>query len=214
MKRYETKEEIKWKFIYAGVPYDVLIKKKKGMRNYRARFVSYDKGIILSCPLRASDNDIKRVLTKMMPSLLKKVENKRGDLLGDDEFYLFGQKMRMEGYSLMSQEKRNAFLKKKLLPVLEERVRLYEKMMGIKKPYRISVKHMSSRYGSNSLKTHTVAFSSILAHYSIELIDSVVIHELVHDEYRNHGKGFYKKLEKYDPLYAEHRKKLIKGIYE
>ena len=55
----------------------------------------------------------------------------------------------------------------------------------IKKPYRVSVKKMTSRYGSNSSQTHTVSYSLVLLHYSVEIIDSVIVHELAHDFVRN-----------------------------
>lgn len=216
MGKYETKEEIRWRYLYRGEIYDVLIKKKKGMHNYRARYNMNSDLITVSCPSTSSEFDINATLAKMMPSLLRQRDKKRSiaSPTDGDELYLLGQKVKIDGFSSWSEQKKQAYYKKTLLPLLKERVRIHEKKMGIKPPYKVSVKCMKTRYGSNSSATRTLHFSTILISYSVELIDSVVIHELVHDTYRNHGTNFHKKLGKYDPLCKEHRHKLIKGIYE
>ena len=45
--------------------------------------------------------------------------------------------------------------------------------------------------------------------YPPEAIDYVVVHELAHIIYKNHGKDFYKLIEKYLPDYKK-REKLLK----
>ena len=72
---------------------------------------------------------------------------------------------------------------------------------------------MKSRYGSNSKKTKTLNFNLILIHYDVEVIDSVIIHELAHIKVFNHSKEFYDVVYRYCPNYDKYRKMLIKGIY-
>ena len=86
--------------------------------------------------------------------------------------------------------------------------------MGITHTYKIRVRKMKSRYGSNSRKTMSLAFNLSLVHYSPEIIDSVIIHELVHDKVFNHSEKFYNEVYKYCPNYKALKRKLNKGIYQ
>lgn len=104
-------------------------------------------------------------------------------------------------------------IKKCYFEVMISRTRYYEALMGIKKPYRIKFKKMKSRYGSNSVKTHTINYSEYLYMYSIDILDTLVVHELAHDIYRNHSKQFYELVYKYSPNYKKLNKKLKKGEY-
>ena len=69
-------------------------------------------------------------------------------------------------------------------------------------------------FGSNSSRTHTLSFQINIMHYSEEIIETVVIHELAHEFERNHGKKFYNIVYKYCPRYKELQKKLKKGIHK
>ena len=73
---------------------------------------------------------------------------------------------------------------------------------------------MKSRYGSNNKSTKTITYSLVLLHYSPEIIDSVIIHEIAHCFAYNHGDNFYKVVYKYCPNYDILRKKLIKAEFE
>ena len=73
---------------------------------------------------------------------------------------------------------------------------------------------MKTRLGSNSRKTNKLAFSLSLVHYSKDIIDSVIVHELAHYYEFNHSFKFYNIVYKYCPNYKILRKKLIKGIYK
>ena len=103
-------------------------------------------------------------------------------------------------------------LKKYFLGLCERRVAHYTKIMDVPL-YATRVRKMETRYGSNSLTSRTVCFSTKLMHYSLEIIDSVVIHELAHIRVFNHSKKFYDLVYKYCPNYDELHTKLRKGIF-
>ena len=84
--------------------------------------------------------------------------------------------------------------------------------MNIKSDYDVRVKTVKTIYGSNSNLTKTITFNSVLIHYSLDIIDSVVVHELAHDLVRNHSKEFYKVVLKTMPDYYLRDKKLRGGI--
>ena len=98
--------------------------------------------------------------------------------------------------------------------LITELVRKNEEIMGIPEPYKVKVKTTERQFGSNSKRTHTLSFQLDLVHYSPEIIESVVIHELAHEFERNHGKNFYNIVYKFCPKYKELQRKLKKGIHQ
>ncbi len=103
-------------------------------------------------------------------------------------------------------------IKKDVQKFLAERTLYYSNLMGIKDPYSIRIKNVSSIYGSNSVQTHSITLSISLIHHSVEEIDSVIVHELAHDKYRDHSDKFYNHILKYYPNYYYWDKKLRSGF--
>ncbi len=105
-------------------------------------------------------------------------------------------------------------VKKEYFDFFNSRLKLYEKIMGVNIPYNLRIKEVSSIFGSNSYSTHSITLSAKLIHFSVELIDSVIIHELAHHFYRDHSKNFYSVVKKHCLNYNECRNKLIHGVYK
>ena len=96
-----------------------------------------------------------------------------------------------------------------------ERVKFFGAQMGINTDiYRVRVRNTRSRYGSNSVHTKTLAFSMQLVHFSPEIIDSVVVHELAHCFVYDHSKRFYNVVYQHCPNYNMLRKKLINSVFK
>lgn len=156
---------------------------------------------------------------------MKKVskEKKENYSFSDGFIYLFGKRFELKIADNFRIEENTVFaensevleknLRKLLLNYLNNSVRKYEELMRIKKPYQISVKKMKSRYGSNSMQTHLLHFQIDLVYFSYEIIDSVVVHELAHEFYRNHQRGFYSCVLEYCPDYYSLKKKLRQKVY-
>lgn len=105
-------------------------------------------------------------------------------------------------------------VKELALPIFEERTRHYEKLMNIKPPYTVRLRKKDTNYGVNSRKTHTITYNIFLLHYSIEIIDSVVVHELAHYFEFNHSQRFYNHVYKTMPNYDMVQAKLKKRVYK
>jgi predicted metal-dependent hydrolase len=77
---------------------------------------------------------------------------------------------------------------------------------------RLRIKKMTSRWGSYSSKTHTVALSAGLIETSLAAIRMVCIHELIHIRHRNHDTAFYAAMDQYqDPGWRKTKKQLQAG---
>lgn len=92
-------------------------------------------------------------------------------------------------------------LRQRAKNILPDKVEYYSNLMGL---YPVSVKITSAktRFGSCSAR-NGICFSLYLMQYPESFIDYVVVHELCHIRYKNHGKYFHALIERYIP---EHRK--------
>lgn len=85
------------------------------------------------------------------------------------------------------------------LPSVFER---WQHEMGLR-PSAVTVRDMVSRWGSCHPVTKRISISFRLAQYPEECTDYVVVHELAHLRYANHGPEFWALVERYFP---EHKK--------
>ena len=169
-------------------------------------------GFVCNAPSRLPKENLDSFIVSSIPKILSKIKKKPEPIEGD-EVYIFGVKTHIDGFSLMSKEKRNALLRKELLPYVEEMTKEYSLKMGIKENYGVKVRDCRSVYGVNHRKTLSITYSLNLVHYDKHIIDSVIIHELTHHFVYGHSEKFYKILLGVAPDYRLSRKKLINHIY-
>lgn len=178
------------------------------------------KGRVLyvSAPRSVSVDFITKACLNIRKSLLDRLITDED--VGTDFIYLLGEKRKLryilddvvkDAITYRNQSDLERKIKSLAVDVITERVRYYEKLMDIKPPYKVSIKKMTSRYGSNSRRTHSLSFSLTLIHYPISVIDAVVVHELAHHRQFNHSKAFYDEINKYYPQYKQEIKKLKGG---
>ena len=111
-----------------------------------------------------------------------------------------------------TQEELNA-LAEKAKQIIPERVRYYAPKIGVTYN-RITIRCQRTRWGSCSSKGN-LNFNCLLALFSLEVIDSVVVHELCHRKHMNHSPQFYAEIEKVFPEYKKWHKWLSDngGVY-
>ena len=88
--------------------------------------------------------------------------------------------------------------------IIPERVKLYAPLIGVT-CNRITIRCQHTRWGSCSSKGN-LNFNCLLAMFPVEVIDSVVVHELCHRKHMNHSPQFYAEIEKVFPDYKKHHK--------
>ena len=79
---------------------------------------------------------------------------------------------------------------------------------GVSMPH-VTVRRMSSRYGSCSVGRGRITLAAVLLDMPKECAEYVVLHELTHFLHPNHGREFYQFIEKHMPDYKR-REKLLK----
>ena len=206
---------------YQDKEYPVIITRK---RIRSIRYIFRDGAFYVSAPMIfASEKRIIMGLDKFAEKLIK--SDHKSKARGNDYIYLLGTKVALQESGEISfsdgvviKYKDQADLDKKLkkwfLGYIEKRHRYYEQVMEIKKPYKVKVRKMSTRYGSNSSQTHSITYSLILLHYTSDVMDSVIVHELAHDKVHNHSKDFYNVVYKYCPNYKTLDRRLRKGEFQ
>ncbi len=96
--------------------------------------------------------------------------------------------------------------KQEALTYLCERTQFFSEMTGLA-PSNIRISTAKTRFGSCSPK-NSISYSVYLMNYPKTAIDYVVLHELCHIKYKDHGAKFYALIEKYMPDYKQRIKLL------
>ncbi|PKM62992.1 MAG: M48 family peptidase [Firmicutes bacterium HGW-Firmicutes-21] len=97
---------------------------------------------------------------------------------------------------------------------LPKRTEHFAELLGLT-PTSIKITSAKKRFGSCSAK-NGICYSWRLMVYPREIIDYVIVHELAHIKYKNHGVAFYAFIEKHMPDYKQ-RVKMLKtanNVYE
>lgn len=115
-------------------------------------------------------------------------------------------------FKIINEKDLSKKLKQLTYDIIKSRVAHYSRIMNIPVEYNVKITLMRSSVGKNYYKKHLLTFDKKLIHYSLEIIDSVVVHELTHYFVQNHSKDFYNILLKYMPNYRMLRQKLMKGV--
>lgn len=99
------------------------------------------------------------------------------------------------------------YLKDKLSQVLDEYLIKWENLTGLKaKGYTIRKTH--SRWGSCNCVSGKLNFSLFLVNAPIKCVSYVVLHEVCHLRYADHGAGFKRMLDNFMPEWRKIRKEL------
>ena len=206
---------------YKGAIHPVIVTYKR-MKTIRYR---YKEGVFyISSPyFGVSIRDFHKGLDKFAEVLIKN-ETSKSKPIGDDYIYILGNRYELsfpgklvveDQFDIVfeNNEQLEKKLKKWFKSFIISRVRYYENMMNLA-PYKVRVQKMSSRFGSNSKRTKSLNFATVLMHYNVDIIDSVVVHELAHEVVYNHSKQFYDVVYKYCPNYDMYHTKLRKGEFQ
>jgi len=187
----------------------------KRVRNINYRFK--DDKFVISCRRLTPMSMIKSGLDKFARTLIKRSSKKAP--IGEDYIYILGEKVTLsfpgeytfmsESFSYKNIEEFRKKIKKIFLKYLTYRTEYYAEEMGAPK-YLVKIRDMKTRYGSNNRVKKTITYGFMLIHHPLDVIDSVIIHELTHCFVFDHSDNFYRLLYKYCPNYNVLRKKLIK----
>ncbi len=90
-------------------------------------------------------------------------------------------------------------LAEKAKEIIPQRIEYYAPKIGVTYN-RITIRNQRTRWGSCSSKGN-LNFNCLLALFPLEIIDSIVVHELCHRKHMNHSPLFYAEIDKVFPDY-------------
>ena len=111
-----------------------------------------------------------------------------------------------------SNEELEEKLKEFALDLFTREVRKFEKIMNIPIEHKVRVSNMVCAIGTNNIRLKKITLDLFLIHYSLEIIDAIVVHELAHYYEQNHSQAFYDIVYKYCPNYDILDKKIKLGV--
>lgn len=197
-----------------------------------------DSTLVVRAPLRASLRLIQQTVEKHTQWILKhKQKASEYFLKSPPRKYLPGEKFLYLGqeYELVNGQNadrtltfdgkhfilgtrvvshREAFrqwYKREAIRILNERIKLYAKQMGIDYS-NLRITSAERRWGSCS-PNGSICFSLRLVMAPLPVIDYVVVHELVHIREKNHSSGFWNTVKAIIPDYKDHKTWLRKNQY-
>ena len=195
-----------------------------------AMYINSDAALIVRAPFHTSEETINKVVLKYKDRLQKTQTevrlrnskfNKKEFVDGEKFLYLgdyYNLKL-VDNPEILLDFKDEFLLSKKYLSYAEnifivwykrrayekisQRVEWYAQKNGFKYD-KINITNAQKRWGSCSHRGN-LSFSWRLIMAPLPIIDSVVVHELVHLEVKNHSKVFWNKVGNLDKEYKEHK---------
>ena len=213
----------------SGIPIDVCKKKIKNMHLY---VKPPDGKVMVSAPLRMSDEAIERFVRTKIGWINKQVakfenqprQSKREYVSGETiyiwgkQFYLqtefgsrnslalSGDKANLTVRKESTAEQRGIFVREWYRGLLKaETVKLlpkWESITGLKAS-SWQTKYMTTRWGTCNVKTGKIWLNLQLAKKPPVCLEYVILHELVHLVEKTHGKRFVSMMDKYMPMWRE-----------
>ena len=219
----------------AGIPIEVYRKKIKNMHLY---VKPPGGNVTVSAPLSMSDETIERFVRTKASWIKRQIgrfenqprQSEREYVSGEtiyvwgkqyflqvdynntrNSFVLAGNKaiLTVREESTVAQREKfvNEELRKLLKAEIEKRLPVWEQKTGFRCDGWFT-RNMKTRWGSFSPKTLAITFNLQLAKKPFECLDYIIVHELGHVKYRNHGKGFIAYMDSILPFWRETKKLL------
>lgn len=151
------------------VPYQLIRSKRRTL----ALLITRECKVIVRAPQKLPQKEIDRFLEDHTEWL---------------RYHLLRQQQRTQAEGVVSPEEKSEYIRQ-ANEVLPQRTAFFADVMGVF-PTKVRITDAKARFGSCSAK-NGICFSWRLMRYPEEAIDYVVVHELAHIRYKNHGAEFY-----------------------
>ena len=212
-----------------------IIVKRKNVKNIYLK-VTPNLEVILTVPYEIKEEFLNKFIEKKRDWIEKKLAffasnlNIKKEYVSGENFEYLGKNfilkvieskeelVKIDGnYCFLYVKEKNNFKKKQKIienwyrkeakKLFQEIVNKYVKIVD-KKPSKITIRKMKTRWGSCNFSTSHITLNLELIKKSTECIEYVIFHELAHLIYPNHSKQFYNYLAIYMPDWKKRREKL------
>ncbi len=136
--------------------------------------------------------------------LIKTVENQKKNLVLEDAPNQLTISLKANANKEEILEK---FRREKFLEIVQDLAKKWQKIIGVELN-EVRVRQMKTRFGTCNVREKRIWLSLILSSKSLDLIEYVVVHEIVHLLERGHNQNFKNYLTRFLPNWMELEKKL------
>jgi predicted metal-dependent hydrolase len=136
--------------------------------------------------------------------LIKTVENQKKNLVLEDAPNQLTMHLKT---GVKKEEILAKFCRKKFLEIVQGLAQKWQKIIGVNLN-EVRVRQMKTRFGTCNIKEKRIWLSLILSNKSLDLIEYVVVHEIVHLLERRHNQKFKNHMTNFLPNWMELEKKL------
>lgn len=223
--------------IISGIAVDV---QRKRIKNLNLR-VTQECRVMLSVPMRTSDRQIEEFVESRKEWIENSLAKFKDSARGADQWYGEGGRMSVLGNTYRvsenigqrmmcqidgdtayltfpegcSYDQKERFMREWYRSVLNgllpELFKKWEDITGMRcNGYR--TRYMKTKWGTCNCETRIIWMNVRLAEKPIECIDYVVLHELTHTRYPDHGAGFKASMDRFMPDWKERKRLLNYGI--
>lgn len=200
--------------------YNVIINKKRIKNSYIK--IDEDLNIVITTNKFMMPIFINQLINDNINKLEKMISKQEKRNLKNDNFYYLGEKydviitnnfFEIDFYNKKIYTKNlkelDKYINNKIIEIFEKRLKYNYDIINLNINYpTLKIRKMKTRWGVCNRKNNSITLNHELYKYTIEEIDYVIIHELVHFIYFDHSINFWKKVEEYYPNYKKIRKKL------
>lgn len=209
---------------------------KKRIKNIYIRIDKYGEPFI-TMPYYASESDALRFYEENKARVDKMIERRKssvkGDFLAANEIWVLGKNKKLKinvglnagvhetddefiitatnGCDAEIRRLTENYLKNKLNEILTSYLDKWQSATSLRSS-GFSIRKTKTRWGSCNCSTGKLNFSLFLANVPPRCISYVVLHEVCHLKYANHGAGFKRMLSEYMSDWAD-RKKELNDVY-
>ena len=192
-------------------PYEIEVTARANCRTMRLRYLPADHRLTLSVPKCAS----KRIIEDFLNSKRDWIDERMKGTTSWIPSYTAGERHLLLGrYVTLGRDGipvGEAALRKIRADALSDLLRrmlpLWEARMGVRVT-RVTVRDMTSRWGSCRADKATLSMSLRLALVPEECVEQVLVHELCHLFEANHSPAFYAEMTRFLPDWPERKKRL------
>ena len=173
---------------------------QKSRRRSISVSVMAENRVLVKAPLGTSESMVREFLVSKKDWITKQVEK------------LSREVEEAKSLGLLSSDEIKK-IKKQARIIIPERVEFWSKKIGVTYG-RIAIRLQSSRWGSCA-QNGNLNFNCLLVLMPLEVLDSVVVHELCHRRHMNHSREFYAEIDRVFPNYKQCDKWLKEngGVY-
>ncbi len=218
-----------------------IIRIEKIIRSKRksiAMYINNDAALIVKAPFNTSEEVINKVVLRYKDRLqktqkeiqLRNLKFKKKEFINGERFLYLGNYYNLKLVDnreilldfkdefLLSKKylsyAKNIFIiwyKRRAYETISQRVKLYAQKRGFKYN-KINITNAQKRWGSCSCQGN-LCFAWRLIMAPLPIVDSVVVHELVHLNEKNHSKAFWNEVKMLNPEHKKHKDWLKKNSY-